>query len=147
MGSDERAMSKAENVPSQAAVRVAKVELLISRVLRFGVATSLVIIVGGTLLSFAHHPNYVSTPAELKRLTQPGAAFPHTVAEILGGAAKLRGQAIVAVGLLVLLATPVARVAVSIFAFVYQGDRVFVILTSIVLFLLLLSFILGRVEG
>ena len=50
-------------------------------------------------------------------------------------------------GLLLLIATPVTRVAVSIFAFVYEKDRVFVIITIIVLSLLLLSFFLGRVEG
>ena len=47
-------------------------------------------------------------------------------------------------GLLLLIATPVLRVAVSIFAFVYEKDKVFVIITSIVLGLLLLSFILGK---
>ena len=131
----------------QAAARVRKVELLISNLLRFGVVASLAIIVCGTLLSFVHHPSYVTAPSELQRLTRPGAAFPHTLTDVLRGVMVLRGQAIVVVGLLVLVATPVARVAVSIFAFLYQRDRVFVVLTSIVLFLLLLSFVLGRVEG
>jgi uncharacterized membrane protein len=140
-------MSKTGNASIPTAARVRKVELLISNLLRFGVATSLVIIVAGTLLSFVHHPDYVAAPAELKRLAQPGAAFPHTVAEVRVGVANLRGQAIVVVGLLVLLATPVARVAVSIFAFLYQGDRAFVVLTTTVLLLLLLSFVLGRVAS
>lgn len=127
--------------------RVRRAELLISYLLRFGVATSLLIIVGGTLLSFIHHPDYVSAPSELKRLTAPGAAFPHTLSDVLAGVTHLRGQAIVAVGLLVLLATPLARVAVSILAFAYQRDRVFVVLTSIVLLLLLLSFALGKARA
>jgi uncharacterized membrane protein len=140
-------MSQTEDSENKAAARVRKAELLISNILRIGLATSLVIIVSGTLLSFVHHPDYVSAPSELQRLTQPGAAFPHTIAEVVDGVANLRGQAIVVIGLLVLLATPVARVAVSIFAFMYQRDRVFVALTAAVLFLLLLSFVLGRVEG
>ena len=140
-------MSQTEEATRTAGARVRKVELLISRLLRLGVTVSLVIVVGGTVVSFVHHPDYVSAPAELKRLTQPGAAFPHTVAEVANGVAQLRGQAIVAVGLLVLLATPVARVAVSIFAFLYERDRVFVAMTTAVLLLLLLSFLLGRVAG
>jgi len=48
------------------------------------------------------------------------------------------------VGLLLLIATPVMRAAVSIFAFVYQHDRTFVIITSVVLAILLLSFALGH---
>jgi uncharacterized membrane protein len=140
-------MNQTEDSTMQAAARRRKVELLISNLLRLGVSVSLVIIVAGTLLSFVHHPSYVSAPGELKRLTQPGAAFPHTLADVMQGVADLRGQAIVVVGLLVLLATPVARVAVSILAFVYEGDRVFVALTTIVLFLLVLSFLLGRIAG
>ena len=39
------------------------------------------------------------------------------------------------------------RVAVSVFAFVYERDRKFVLITAVVLALLLLSFMLGRAEG
>jgi uncharacterized membrane protein len=140
-------MSEKPHGEDRAAARVRRVELLISNILRIGVATSLVIIVAGTLLSFVHHPDYVSDPRELQRLTRPGAAFPHTLSDVLTGVAHLRGQAVVVIGLLVLLATPVARVAVSIFAFAYQRDRVFVVLTSTVLLLLLLSFALGQATG
>ncbi len=124
-----------------------KVELLISKLLRFGVVTALAIVVSGTVLSFVHHPDYTSAASELQRLTQPGAAFPHSLADVFAGAARGRGQAIVMIGLLVLLATPVARVAVSIAAFVYQRDWVFVIITTAVLLFLLLSFGLGRTES
>jgi uncharacterized membrane protein len=127
--------------------RVRRVELAISALLRVGVIVSLAIIVAGTILSFVHHPTYVSSAAELARLTKPGAAFPHTLAQVLAGLREGRGQAVVVLGLLVLIATPVARVAVSILGFFYQRDRAFVIFTSVVLALLLLSFWLGRVEG
>ena len=136
----------AKNTPDTSG-RVRKVELLISNILRLGVITSLCIIVAGTLLSFVHHPSYVWAPAELQRLTAPGAAFPHTVAEVLTGVADLRGQAFVSIGLLILVATPVARVAVSIIAFAYQREPIFVVITTTVLLLLLLSFALGRIEG
>jgi len=54
--------------------------------------------------------------------------------------------ALVTVGLLLLIATPVARVAVSVLAFIYQKDRVYTLITLAVLCLLLLSFVLGKVE-
>jgi uncharacterized membrane protein len=47
----------------------------------------------------------------------------------------------------VLVATPVARVALSIAVFARQRDRTYVVITSIVLGLLLLSFALGRAGG
>lgn len=125
---------------------VRKVELVISTTLRTGVITSIVIIVAGTLISFAHHPGYLYNQAEFQRLTKPGAAFPCTLGEVVAGVRQVRGQAIVAVGLLVLLITPVVRVAISVFAFLLERDHAFTIITIVVLALLLLSFVLGRVE-
>ena len=49
-------------------------------------------------------------------------------------------------GLLVLMATPVMRVAVSVLAFIHHRDRTYALITAAVLCLLLLSLVLGRVE-
>ncbi len=76
----------------------------------------------------------------------PGAAFPHTIHDVLAGIKDFRGQSIVMIGLLLLIATPVLRVGVSIFAFVYEGDHAYVVITTIVFLLLLLSFVLGKAE-
>ena len=122
---------------------VRRAELFLSNVLRGGVLTSLGVILAGTLVSFFHHPEYVSSPQELARLTQAGAAFPHTVRDVVAGLAELRGQAIVALGLLILVATPVARVAVSILLFLEERDRTYAAITSIVLLLLILGFVVG----
>ena len=127
--------------------KVRAVELLISRLLRAGVVTSLVFVVAGTVLSFVHHPEYLTSGPALGRVTTPGAAFPRTPAEVLDGLRQLSGQAVIVVGLLILVATPVLRVAVSIFGFVYERDWTFVAITSIVLGMLILSFVLGKVSG
>ena len=126
--------------------RVRRVEILISQLLRLGIAASLALIAAGTFMSFLHHPDYLSSSDALLRLTKPGAAFPHTWHDVAAGLSALHGQSIVIIGLLLLIATPVIRVAVSILGFVYQGDRVFTLITTIVLCLLLLSFALGKVE-
>jgi uncharacterized membrane protein len=123
--------------------RVRRAELIISGVLRTGVMASILLIVVGSLLTFVHHREYVSSPAELERLTRPGSAVPQTLAAVLSGALQLGGQSIVAAGLLLLILTPVARVATSILAFIAQRDRRYVLITSVVLLLLLLSFWLG----
>ena len=127
--------------------RARAVEVLISNLLRIGVGTSLAVVALGTTLSFVHHPDYVSAPPALGRLTRPGAAFPHTVRDVVQGVGQGRGQAIVIVGLLLLIATPVMRVAVSILGFVYEHDWQYVVITSVVLALLLLSFVLGKAGG
>ena len=127
--------------------RARSVELLISNLLRVGVGLSLLIVAVGTVISFVHHPDYLTQPPALQRLTTPGAAFPHTLHDVLIGVRDFRGQAIVMVGLMLLIATPVARVAVSILGFLYEHDRRYVIITAVVLALLLLSFVLGKAEG
>ena len=127
--------------------RVRKVELAISSLLRIGVLTSLLIVLVGTVVTFVHHPHYLSSRRDLVRLTSPGAEFPHSVPSVIRGVEHSQGRALVMTGLLLLIATPVLRVAVSVLAFVYQRDRTFVIITSVVLTLLLASFILGKAGG
>ncbi len=132
--------------PPQIPAAVHHVELIISTLLRIGVTVSLLTVIAGTVISFMHHPDYLKGKSELAGLTTPGQALPHSVGEIFQGIAEGRGQALVLLGLLLLLATPVMRVAISIFAFLFQKDWTFSIITTVVLLLLLLSFMLGRAE-
>jgi uncharacterized membrane protein len=127
--------------------RVRKVELAISSLLRIGVLTSLLIVLAGTAVTFVHHPHYLSSRRDLVRLTKPGAEFPHSVPSVITGLEHSQGRAIVMAGLLLLIATPVLRVAVSVLAFIYQRDRTFVAITTVVLTLLVTSFVLGRGGG
>jgi uncharacterized membrane protein len=131
--------------PSQE--RAQKVELVISGLLRIGVLTSLFIVLVGTVVTFVHHPHYLSSRQDLVRLTTPGAEFPHSVRSVIHGLEHSQGRALVMAGLLLLIATPVLRVAVSVLAFVYQRDGTFVVITFVVLTLLLASFVLGRAGG
>jgi len=126
--------------------KVRKVELLISNLLRFGVLASLVLIVGGTVLSLAHHSEYLRSGVSFQRFVEPGDAVPHSLAGLAIGLKAFSGTAIAVLGILLLIATPVVRVGVSIFAFIYQRDRLYTVITATVFCLLLLSFALGKVE-
>jgi uncharacterized membrane protein len=119
------------------------VELIISLILRLGVSVSLIVVIAGLLMSFFHHHEYLYSRPGLQRLTTPGRAFPRTLGQVLAGVRQLRGEAMIMAGLMLLIATPVLRVAVSIAAFIYEKDKTFVLLTAIVLALLILSFFLG----
>jgi uncharacterized membrane protein len=121
-------------------------ELLISRMLLGGVATSMATVLLGLLLMFAHHPDYLKSAADLQRLTAPGSASPNTIADVARGVVAWRGQAVVAIGLLLLIATPIMRVAVSMLAFALQRDRTYTVISAVVLSVLLISFLLGKVE-
>jgi uncharacterized membrane protein len=126
--------------------RVRQVELLISNLLRVGVMLSLILIVLGTVTTFVQHPEYLSDRTSLGHLIDPGSATPHGLSEVIAGVRRFQGEALVTAGLLFLIATPVMRVGVSIFAFIYQHDRLYTLITAMVFCLLLLSFVLGKVE-
>ena len=109
-------------------------------VLRSGVIFSGAIIATGTALFIANH-SLDNTSAYL--VYNPGLIphgnFPASLASIGSGLASLDPSSIIQLGFLVLLATPVARVAFSLFLFAAEKDRRFVYLTAAVLTVLLFS--------
>ncbi len=137
---------KSQATDPSAAALMKRFELLISRMLLGGVATSMATVFLGLLIVFVHHPDYLKSADDLQRLTAPGSASPKTIADVARGVVAWRGQAIVALGLLLLIATPILRVAVSMLAFALQRDRTYTAISAVVLLVLLISFLLGKVE-
>jgi uncharacterized membrane protein YfcA len=108
---------------------IRRTELIISGVLRGGVLLSVAVILAGVCYYYV-----------LRLLGRaPPATFPDTLAQVSAGLRAAEPMAIVTTGLLVLLATPVLRVTVSIVAFAIERDRTYVIITAIVLAILLFS--------
>jgi len=113
-------------------------ELIISNTLRIGVWTSLILIAMGCVLNFLFRPEYSWSPGHLKELTASGAQ------DIFQNWLHLNGSGILVVGLLVLIATPVLRVATSLVLFALEKDRIYTAITAVVLALLVLCFVLGK---
>jgi uncharacterized membrane protein len=112
-----------------------RMDQIMAILLRSGVslAASLVFIGGIVYLSRHDLPtiNYRVFQGEPQEL--------RTVGGILREAAKFHGRGLIQLGLLVLIATPVARVLFSVLAFVYEKDWTYVAITMIVLALLCYS--------
>ncbi len=114
-------------------------ELVISSVLRGGVILSAIVITIGIVAYYLHG----SPP-----LTYPGGhPYPDSIRGIWVGLTHADPVAVVALGLVILLATPVVRVAVSIIAFAVSGDRLYVAITSLVLLILIFSLLFGAAGG
>jgi len=116
------------------------VEQVVGRMLRFGVSiAAVVVVVGGALLLVQHGGTPVAysvfhgEPDGLRSITG-----------ILRGVMAMQSESIVQLGLLLLIATPVARVAFTLVAFILQRDRTYIIVTTIVLALLLYGLVFGR---
>ena len=119
----------------------------IAAVLRVGVILSIAIMLAGITVTFVHHPEYFSSRPSLGALTSTSTHFPNTLVDVISGVRRGMGQDIVMAGLLVLIATPIARVALSLIVFVKVRDRLYTIITSIVLLILLISFAIGLVAA
>jgi uncharacterized membrane protein len=123
--------------------KVRKVETVISVVLRAGVVVSVVVIAIGLAISFLHHPEYLSN-FSYKGVASAHYRFPDTFSGLFHSLSIGEGRGVIVLGIALLILTPVMRVAVSIFAFVYQEDPIMVAVTSFVLLMLISSFFLGR---
>lgn len=119
-----------------------QVDQILGNLLRVGVFVATIVAVIGGVLFLARHG---LEPAR-GRVFQGEPPELRSVSAILRGALALRPDAVVQLGLLLLIATPVARVAMSLVAFILQRDRVYVVVTSIVLALLIFS-LTGGIHG
>ena len=122
------------------------IENLISKTLRTGVLVSIAVILSGLIFTFAHHPAYFSSRPALGELIDAREHFTSSIGGVARGVRALHGQAIVMLGILLLIATPIVRVAISVFLFAAEHDRRYVFITATVLVLLLVSLITGLGE-
>ncbi|MGA2945710.1 MAG: DUF1634 domain-containing protein [Candidatus Sulfotelmatobacter sp.] len=114
-----------------------RMEKFIGNLLRAGVLLSAMVVLCGAAVYLVRHGH---APANY-RAFQSEPSDLRSVGGILRDAVALRGRGIIQLGLLLLIATPVARVAFSIFGFAEEHDRLYVIVASIVLLVLLYSLI------
>jgi uncharacterized membrane protein len=114
-------------------------ELIISSVLRGGVILSGAIIGIGVADFYLRGPSHLTYPG--------GLTYPSSLPAIWVGLTHADPVAIIALGLIVLLATPVVRVAVSVIAFALSRDRLYVVITLVVLCILIFSLLSGAGGG
>jgi uncharacterized membrane protein len=111
----------------------ARLRALLSGILLVGVGTAGSLIISGLVGALA-----VGWTGSLRGLP-PALHGIGDFSGILGHLVELRPFAIAQAGLLVLLATPVLRVVVSLAAFTFEGDRLYAAITAVVLAILLTS--------
>ena len=114
-----------------------RVETIVGNLLRVGVILSALIILAGGVVFLARHG---TEPANYRIFRGEPSDLRH-VRGIVRTAVGLRGRGIIQLGLLLLIATPIARVAFSLFGFAEERDRMYMAFTGIVLIILLYSLV------
>jgi uncharacterized membrane protein len=109
------------------------VEQLVGRLLQLGVVIATVVVLAGSAMLLATHGSDVAN----FRIFRGESSTLRSVSAAVHGAFTLDPRGMVQLGLVLLIATPVARVALTLGAFLVQRDRLYVVLTTIVLGLLL----------
>ena len=121
---------------------------IIGNVLRYGVIISSALVGTGVILILVSDksPNF---PSVLSQLISSDYGRPTLNFSILvAGVLSLNPIFVIQLGLLILLATPIVRVAASILLFAAEKDMIYVALTVFVLVVLLFSiFIVGPIEA
>jgi uncharacterized membrane protein len=107
----------------------------LGRILQGGVLLAALVVSAGGLrylvkygMTRQQHGTFIGEPADLSH-----------VGGIVRAAVELRGRGLIQLGLLLLIATPVARVAASLVAFLRQRDRIYTAVTGFVLLMLVAS--------
>jgi len=103
---------------------------LVHRLLVIGLAISTALMVAGLALNLWRHQPLATT------ISGPSATF--------AAAIQAQPAGLLALGLLVLIATPIVRVIGSIIAFTFERDRRYALITLIVLSIVITSIVLGQ---
>ena len=117
-----------------------QVERILGNLLRGGVILSAGVVLMGGMLYLIHYgaasPDYGAFRGEPRDL--------RGLSGIVTDALSLRRRGIIQLGIVLLIATPVARVAFSVLALARQRDRTYIVVTLIVFAILIFSLAGGR---
>ena len=116
-----------------------RIEVILGNLLRTGVLLSAAVVLLGASIYLSRHAH---DPADYRVFRGEPSEY-RTIRGVIQSliVGRGRGQGLIQLGLLLLIATPIARVAFSVVGFAIERDRMYVVFTLIVLAVLLYSFL------
>jgi uncharacterized membrane protein len=113
------------------------IETTLGNLLRAGVTIAAAVVIAGAVVYLSRH----GAEAPAYRVFRGEPADLRSIGGIWREVLALRGRGLIQFGLLLLIATPIARVAFSVYAFARERDTRYVVITLVVLALLACSLI------
>ena len=114
-----------------------QLEVVLGNLLRAGVLFSAAIVLAGACVYLSRHAH---EPANYRVFQGEPSEF-RTIRGVIHAVRNGRGRGLIQLGLLLLIATPIARVSFSIVGFSIERDYLYVSFTVIVLLVLLYRFL------
>jgi uncharacterized membrane protein len=139
MESQERYNAQTKNPPSRRSFKDKDMQAIIGWILRIGVSASMIIVFIGGVFFVYRHGHSIPDYRDFKGVPY----FIHNTGGILEGVRNLKGQAIIQLGIILLIATPVIRVAFSAVGFIIEKDYLYTAISVIVLLIILASMVSG----
>lgn len=115
------------------------IEIILGNILRWGVILSSVIVLIGGIIYLSHHGGSSPDYETFRGLLMPY----HNLSNICDGILRLEGEAIVQLGVILLIATPIARIVFSIVGFIGEKDVLYIFIALLVLCIITASMLLG----
>jgi uncharacterized membrane protein len=119
-----------------------RMEVILGNLLRSGVMFSAAVVLCGGCIYLVRHAHELAD----YRVFRGEPSEYRTISGVIHSIMNGRGRGVIQLGLLLLIATPIARVAFSVVGFALERDRMYVVFTLIVLAILLYS-LLGSGAG
>lgn len=116
-------------------------QLLLGRVLRAGTIISVSIVFIGGIIYISRHGQTIADYTVFRPIPD----FVKHAGSLVGGAFALKGQAIVQLGIILLIATPILRVIFSTIGFVLEKDYMYTGISLLVLLIIFISMMSGQV--
>ncbi|ACU54587.1 protein of unknown function DUF1634 [Acidimicrobium ferrooxidans DSM 10331] len=117
----------------------AQVANVVGRVLGAGVVIAVVLVVAGLVVTLVSHPHFVVGPISYHVLVGRRAHFPVGLGGLVRALRHGRGEGIVLLGAVILLATPLAGVVASVIGFATAGVGRMAAVATVVLAILVVA--------
>ena len=115
------------------------IEKLIGNLLRYGVLLSMAVVIFGGVIYLSRHGHEVSN----YKIFNSEPDFLTNLKQIFAAVIDFKGRAIIQLGIILLIATPICRIILSAIGFIAEKDYLYVGIAILVLTIIIVSMLGG----
>lgn len=117
------------------------IQILLGKVLRTGTTLSISIVLLGGMIFLFRHGNSISNYSKFTGIPD----FVHYIKQLIPAALHFKGQAIIQLGIIFLIGTPILRVFFSAIGFALERDYLYVFISLLVFSIIIASMLTGKI--